>query len=235
MLVTPSDMIFGLIGLLGYQFSPRLADIGDVKFWRINRDADYGALNNLSRHRINKDIIIRYWDDIIRVAGSLKLGTINPTSLIRMLQRGGKPSMLGRAIGEYGRIYKTLYLLTYLDDEGYRRRILMQLNRGESRHSLSRAVFYGKRGEIHQRYREGQEDQLGALGLVVNAIVLWNTRYMQEALIVITKTGFLVDDADVQRLSPLGYDHINFIGRYSFYLPEEVLMGNLRPILFDKE
>lgn len=33
-----------------------------------------------------------------------------------------------------------------------------------------------------QRYREGQEDQLGALGLVVNVLVLWNTVYMQAAL-----------------------------------------------------
>ena len=64
----------------------------------------------------------------------------------------------------------------YVDDEAYRRRILTQLNRGESRHSLSRAGFYGRRrGEVRQRYREGQEEQLGALGLVVNAIVLWNT------------------------------------------------------------
>ncbi|WNF39015.1 Tn3 family transposase [Bacillaceae bacterium IKA-2] len=53
--------------------------------------------------------------------------------------------------------------------------ILTQLNRGESRHSLARTVFYGKRGKFHQSYREGQEDQLGALGLVVNAIVIWNT------------------------------------------------------------
>lgn len=59
-----------------------------------------------------------------------------------------------------------------MDDEAYRRRILTQLNRGEARHGLSRAVFYGRRGEVRQRYREGQEEQLGALGLVVNAIIL---------------------------------------------------------------
>ena len=41
--------------------------------------------------------------------------------------------------------------------------------------TVARAVFHGKRGELRQRYREGQEDQLGALGLVVNIIILWNT------------------------------------------------------------
>jgi TnpA family transposase len=56
-----------------------------------------------------------------------------------------------------------------------RRRTLNQLNRGEDRHKLARAVFHGRRGELRQRYREGQEDQLSALGVVVNIIVLWNT------------------------------------------------------------
>lgn len=73
---------------------------------------------------------------------------------------------------------KTLYLLNYIDDEDYRRRILTQLNRGEGRHVVARAICYGQRGEIRKRYREGQEDQLGALGLVTNVVVLWNTLYM---------------------------------------------------------
>ncbi len=68
------------------------------------------------------------------------------------------------------------YLLDVYDDESYRRRIVTQLNRGEGRHSLARAVFHGRKGELRQRYREGQEDQLGALGLVVNMLVLWTTQ-----------------------------------------------------------
>ena len=79
-----SDIIFGLFGLLGYQFSPRIADIGESRFWKLDT-ADYGILNRLAKHRIRKDIIVRYWDDMIRVAGSLKLGTVNPTQLIQTL------------------------------------------------------------------------------------------------------------------------------------------------------
>ncbi len=71
---------------------------------------------------------------------------------------------------------KPLYLLNYIDyidDEDYRRRILTQLNRGEGRHAVARAICYGQRGEIRKRYREGQEDQLGALGLVDPTHVIW--------------------------------------------------------------
>lgn len=226
-----SDIVFGLFGLLGYQFSPRLADIGSSKFWRIDSSADYGVLNVLSKNKINKDLIIRYWDDFMRVAGSLMLGTVNPTQLIKALQHGGKPTMLGKAIGELGRIYKTKHNLTYIDDEAYRRKILTQLNRGESRHSLARALWYGKKGELHQNYREGQEEQLGALGLIVNAIVIWNTRYMGLALDAIRDKGNILEYEDRKRLSPLGHDHINIVGKYSFNLPETIVNGELRPLV----
>lgn len=52
-----SDVIFGLFALLGYQFSPRLADAGEARFWRMEKDADYGPLNGISRNRIKPELI----------------------------------------------------------------------------------------------------------------------------------------------------------------------------------
>ena len=129
----------------------------------------------MAGQRINVTIIIQHWEDLLRLAGSLKLGTVQASGLIRTLQTKDRPTKLARALEELGRLIKTLYLLRFIDDEAYRRRILVQLNRGEGRHQLARIVFHGKRGELRQRYREGQEDQLGALGLLVNVIVLWNS------------------------------------------------------------
>ena len=231
-----SDVVFGLFWLLGYQFSPRLADVGETRLWRVDPAADYGVLNGLASHRVRTDLIATHWDDLLRVAGSLKLGTVSASDLIRSLHGSHRghgethPSTLARAMSEVGRIAKTLYLLTYIDDEAFRRRILVQLNRGEGRHRLARAVFHGQKGELRQRYREGQEDQLGALGLVVNAIVLWNTRYMQAVLAHLRKTGYDVHDADVERLSPLGFEHVNLLGRYHVALAEPLTRGELRPL-----
>lgn len=225
-----SDLVCGLFRLLGYRFCPRLADLGGARLWRIDRTADYGPLNSVSRHRIDTDRIATHWDDILRVAGSLVSGTVPPDELIRSLQGGGKPTTLGRAIAEYGRIPKTIHLLNFIEDEAYRRQILVQLNRHESRHSLARLTFHGKKGELRQPYREGQEDQLGALGLVVNAIVFWNTRYIALALDRLRTQGKIVRDEDVERLSPLGHEHINLHGRYYFGLPEEIQRGDLRPL-----
>ena len=226
-----SDMVFGLFWLLGYQFSPRLADAGEAVFWRIDKSADYGPLNDVARGYINTQRVAQHWDDMLRIAGSLKLGTVRASELIRSLLKSERPSGLAQAIMEIGRIDKTLYLLNYIDDEDYRRRILNQLNRGEGRHSVARTICYGQRGEIRKRYREGQEDQLGALGLVTNAVILWNTVYMQAALehIQVQQSGEIKED-DVARLSPLIHEHVNVLGRYSFTLTEKIENGQLRPL-----
>lgn len=225
-----SDVVFGLFGLLGYQFSPRLADMKSTRFWRIDPMSDYGLLNELGRHRISTTLIARHWDDMLRVAGSLKLGKVSAFELMGSLLRSKRPSALARAIANFGRLHKTLHLLNYIDDESYRRQILVQLNRGEGRNGVARALCHGKRGEIRQAYREGQEDQLGILGLVTNVIVLWNTLYIDAALNHLRATGYEVRPEDVARLSPLGTKHIHFLGRYSFALADAVAQGRLRPL-----
>ncbi len=225
-----SDVVFGLFRLLGYRFSPRLADIGGARFWRIDPHADYGPFDDLSRHRVNLARIAENWDDCLRLVGSLKLGRVRATGIMRTLQVGEHATRLAQAVAEIGRIDKTLHVLRYLDDESMRRGTLVQLNRGEGRHGLSRIVFHGKRGELRQRYREGQEDQLGALGLVVNMIVLWNTLYMQAAIDQLRAEGYPVLDEDIPHLNPHVHDHINMLGRYSFSIPDSVSRGELRPL-----
>ena len=91
-------------------------------------------------------------------------------------------------------------------------------------------MFYGRRGEIRQRYREGQEEQLGTLGLVVNVLVLWNTYYMDAAINQLLSEGWEIKEEDKARLSPLPHSHINMLGRYQFNLPEELKDGAMRPL-----
>jgi Tn3 transposase DDE domain len=83
---------------------------------------------------------------------------------------------------------------------------------------------------LRQRYCEGQEDQLGALGLVVNVIILWNTIYTNAALEQLAREGYTIREEDVARLSPLVFEHINLLGRYAFSVPDSVTRGQLRPL-----
>jgi TnpA family transposase len=101
---------------------------------------------------------------MLRVAGSLTTGQIRAYDLIRMISRDGRPTGLGNAFAHYGRIFKTLHLLQVLHDESYRRMIGAQLNLQESRRQLAKRICFGQRGQLRQHYRQGIEDQLGALG-----------------------------------------------------------------------
>ncbi|WP_196844479.1 MULTISPECIES: Tn3 family transposase [unclassified Cryobacterium] len=228
-----SDIVFGLFRLLGYQFSPRVADMPDQRLWRLTPPgapvADYGILGPVARNKLSFKRMEPYWEDMLRVVGSLHNGTVAGYDLLRMLGRDGDPTPLGAAFAEYGRIAKTLHLLAMYDpeDETYRRSIHVQLTTQESRHRLARKIFYGQRGELRQRYRDGQEDQLGVLGLVLNTVILWNTRYIDAALNSLRDQGYPVDDADIARLSPLGDTHINIHGRYAFTSVQD---DGLRPL-----
>ena len=59
---------------------------------------------------------------------------------------------------------------------------------------------------------QGDEDQLGALGLVVDILVLWTTLYMDRVLTQLRAQGMTIDDEDVERLSPLDSTRFNFPG-----------------------
>nr|WP_241745823.1 Tn3 family transposase [Streptomyces lydicus] len=100
-----------------------------------------------------------------------------------------------------GRIAKTLHILRLADEPGYRRQIKVQANLQEGRHALARKIFHGRARQLYQRYQDGMEDQIGALGLVLNALVLFNTRYMDAALTQLRADGFEVRDEDIARLS----------------------------------
>ncbi|OYV35369.1 MAG: hypothetical protein B7Z81_08800, partial [Acidocella sp. 20-61-6] len=76
-----------------------------------------------------------------------------------------------------------------------RRQTSQELNKGESRNSLARAVFIHRLGEIRDRTFENQKHRASGLNLIVTAIILWNTRYLAH-------------------LSPLGWEHVNLTGDY---------------------
>jgi TnpA family transposase len=223
-----SDMMFGLCQPLGIDYRPELADMPDQRAWRTDRSADYGPLNTLARGRLDLPKIDRHWPDILRVVASIYTGAVRAYDVTRVLQRDGNPTPLGEAIQHYGRIFKSQHILALIDDEGYRRDTHWIRNLQEGRHALARKLFHGSKGELYQRYREGMEDQLGALGLVLNCIVLWNTVYINAALGQLRAAGYPVLDQDTIRLHPFMRRHIAVQGDYSFLLP--ALDGRLREL-----
>jgi TnpA family transposase len=224
-----SDLVFGLVSLLGVQYRPALADLPDQKGWRVSASADYGPLNTFARGKVDLAKVRAHWHDILRVVVSIYTGEVRAYDVVRMLQRDGHPTALGEAIASYGRIPKTLHICALATAEPYRRDIKGMRNLQEGRHALAAKIFHGKKGELYQRYHEGMEDQLGALGLILNCVVLWNTQYMNAALGALRAQGYPVLGEDVARLSPFVREHLNVVGKYTFLLPD-LGEGGIRPL-----
>jgi TnpA family transposase len=121
-------------------------------------------------------------------------------------------------VQEYGRAIKTNFVLAWLADETLRARIGRQLNKGEQLHALRRAVFYANEGHVRQRTPEQQGEQALCLSIVVNAIIVWNTIYIQRVLDELLAAGELITTSEIERISPLAHQHIHLYGHYPFEL-----------------
>jgi hypothetical protein len=108
---------------------------------------------------------------------------------------------------------RTLFTLDWIDDPELRRSAGQELNKGESRNSLARAVFIHRLGEIRDRTYENQQHRASGLNLVVTAIILWNTRYLERAVAALRETED-VPQSLLAFLSPLGWEHVNLTGDY---------------------
>ena len=131
---------------------------------------------------------------------------------------------------EYGRLVKTNFILRYLNSEDYRRRINTQLNKGEKLHDLRRFLFFAHQGFIRQSQDENLANQSTCLTLVTNAVVAWNTLYMQEVIKQLKLEGKEINEADFVHLSPARFEHINPYGRYEFDVDKTFSREDLRPL-----
>ena len=111
-----------------------------------------------------------------------------------------------------------------------RRRIHTQLNKGEKLHDLRKFLFLAREGVVRQKYEEGQANQAGCLKLLTNAVIVWNTVYMQAALDALRQEGYPVPEEDLAHLWPIRFAHIHRYGKYEFDLEAARTRVGLRPL-----
>ena len=106
---------------------------------------------------------------------------------------------------------RTLFTLEWIENPELRRTTGQELNKGEFRNGLARAIFIQRLGEIRHRTHENQQHRLSGLNLLVTAIILWNTRYLKHAFAALHQTEAVPEDL-LTHLSPLGWEHMNLNG-----------------------
>ena len=225
-----TDHVFALMHLLGFRFAPRIRDLKDTKLYIVKNGVDYPALNAMIGGSLNIKHIRAHWDEILRLAASIKQGTVTASLMLRKLGSYPRQNGLAVALRELGRIERTLFILDWLQNVELRRRVHAGLNKGEARNALARAVFFNRLGEIRDRSFEQQRYRASGLNLITAAIVLWNTVYLERATHAIRDSGKEINDRLLQYLSPLGWEHINLTGDYVWRQSRKVEDGQFRPL-----
>lgn len=212
-----TDHVFGLCHLLGFRFAPRLRDIGDLSLFPIGDASQWPQLTPLFGEPLKLHLIQEQWNDILRLASSIRLGKVTASLILRKLAAYPRQNRLALALRELGRLERTLFILDWMQQSELRARVQAGLNKGESRNALARAVFFNRLGEVRDRSFENQSYRASGLNLVVAAIILWNT-FQLEQIIAKTRQKVTVPDEFLSSLSPLGWQHINLTGDYIWNL-----------------
>ena len=209
-----TDHLFGLCHLLGFSFMPRLADLADQALYKVDRATSYGEIDALFKGAVDTALIAEQWDSLVRVAASLRDRTV-PANVI-LTKLAASSDRLAKALAALGRIVKTTFILRYVHDASIRDRVQLQLNRGESRHALARRLFFANQGA----FRSGDVDEImnkvSALGLLANAVLVWNTVKMADVVRELEVNGHAVARSDIARISPLMSAHVIPSGTYAF-------------------
>ncbi len=225
-----TDHLFALMHFLGFRFAPRIRDLRDKRLYVNGNAAQYPTLTEMIGGNINVKQIRTHWDEILRLIVSIKQGTVTASLMLRKLGSYPRQNGLAVALRELGRIERTLFTLNWMQSVELRRRVQIGLNKGEAKNALARAVFLNRLGELRDRSFENQMYRASGLNLVVAAIVLWNTVYLERAIEVLRESGQEVDEQLLKHLSPLGWEHINLTGDYVWKEDRYVKRGYLRPL-----
>jgi TnpA family transposase len=211
-----SEVAFAFCRLLGFELLPRLKAIHKQKLYRPEpgKNEAYKNLEPvLAGKSIDWDIIRQQYDQMVKYATALRLGTAQTESILRRFTKNNVQHPTYKAFAQLGRAIKTIFLCRYLHSEALRREIHEGLNVVEQWNGANDFVFFAKRGELASNRSDDHETSMLCLHLIQNAMVYINTLMMQQVLERPHWTDRLTA-IDFRAITPLIWEHINPYGRY---------------------
>lgn len=208
-----SEVAFAFCHLLGFRLLPRLKDIASQKLARpeAGNPSEYEHLQPILTKPIDWELIKNQYDEMIKFATALRLGTAETEAILRRFTRNNLQHPTYQALAELGRAIKTIFLCQYLESEELRREIHEGLNVVENWNSANGFIHYGKGGEFASNRLDDQEISMLALHLLQISLVYVNTLMVQEVLAEGEWTARLTKE-DYRGLTPLFYSHVNPYG-----------------------
>jgi TnpA family transposase len=218
-----SEVAFAFCHLLGFDLLPRLKNLATQKLYQpeARLAAAYPNLQSILTRPIKWELICRQYDEIIKFATALRLGTAEAEAILRRFSRGNLKHPTYQALAELGKALKTSFLCHYLSSEALRREIHEGLQVIETWNSVNGFLFYGKGGEVATNRLEDQEISVLALHLLQACLVYINTLMLQNVLADETWLSRMTPE-DLRGLSPLIYSHVNPYGSFELHMSKRL-------------
>jgi TnpA family transposase len=210
-----SEVAFAFCHLLGFQLLPRLKALHAQRLYRPapGKSDAYPNLQPVLSRPINWELISQQYDNMVKYATALRLGTAETEAILRRFTRTNVQHPTYRALAELGKIRKTIFLCRYLRLPLLRREIHEGLNVIENWNSANNFILFGKGGEFATNQREDQELTMLALHLLQSSLVYVNTLMIQRVLSEPHWEKRLTTE-DLRALTPLFYTHVNPYGTF---------------------
>ena len=171
----------------------------------------------LSKRAVNLNVIEKHYDEIKQIAYSIQTRKTSAKIILNKLGSYARKNKVAQALSELGKIEKTIFLLEYAINEDLRKVITQMLNRGELINDLARELFNGQRGKFMEKDFEKQLQSASALNILINAISLWNTVYLQQAYNYCKNSEPEITKY-LEYTAPIIWRHINLLGEYKIDL-----------------
>jgi TnpA family transposase len=201
--------------LLSLDLCPRLADLGDRKLF-VPRGVEVPeVLLPVTERLALGPSFRRGWDPLLRIAASVNGGWCSAVKALDLFGSAAKGDPAYECGNTLGKLLRTIYLCDLLGKPAFRRGLQRVLNQGESVHELQRAIHNGPIRAKQGRSHEELTAISGALTLLTNVVMAWNTSRMQR--FADSSLGPRGSPA-LARIAPVSFGHVNLRGIFTFSL-----------------
>ena len=208
-----TNVAMAIAKLLGFDLCPRLRErkLFVPRGWLLSE-----TFEGVTVRRVSVKAIERGWDDLVRLAASIRVGKVSAANALHRLGSAAVGDPPHRAAEHLGHLLRTLFLCDYLAIPDYRREIHTLLKRGESVHQLQRVIRSGQVAPERGRWRQGMAAVSGAHALLTNIVLAWNTCRIDGVVARLHRDGLGIEEDWLRRIGPAHFSHINFRETFRF-------------------